>query len=147
MEDITRKRKLLSILSHGTICIFGPTFVFIGLPTLFMFVFRVTLIPIPLQTAVLILAGSIALSISVPVAILLVSDDPVVRDNAKESLNFYINLSIATLLFSLLVFVLIGIPLLIILTIASFIVPLIAIAQIWRNPDRAYRYPFIVRIL
>lgn len=91
--------------------------------------------------------SSTIVSVGIPIAILLVSDDPVVKDNARESLNFHLNLFIYLLLFGLLAFVLIGIPLLFILAIVSFIMPIIAIVQVLSTPSQPYRYPFIFRLV
>lgn len=91
--------------------------------------------------------SSTIVSIGIPIAILMTSDDPVVKENAKESLNFHINLYIYAVIFILLVFVIIGIPLLVLLGIASFIMPIIALIQVLGNPDRPYRYPFVYRLV
>jgi uncharacterized Tic20 family protein len=96
------------------------------------------------------------LSIGVPIAINLLSDDPVVKSNAKESINFHFNVWFwATL---------IGIP----IAIISFITfgiggilffPVVALgfALHWgltimallhclSQPDEPFRYPFIFRV-
>jgi uncharacterized Tic20 family protein len=91
--------------------------------------------------------SSTIVSIGIPIAILLVSDDAVVKENAKESINFHINLYIYAIIFVLLVFVAIGIPLLILLAIASFLLPIMAIVRVATNPQKPYRYPFILRLL
>ncbi|MFB2835752.1 DUF4870 domain-containing protein [Floridanema evergladense] len=82
-----------------------------------------------------------------PIAVWLLNEDPVVQANAKESLNFHINLYVYAIAFALLIFLLIGIPLLFILAIASFVMPIIAIMEVYRNPQRPYYYPFIIRLL
>ena len=94
-----------------------------------------------------ILLGSTVISIGVPIAILLLSEDSVVKDNAKEALNFYISCYILAAIFAFLIFLLIGIPLLILLLIASWVMPIIAIVKILDNPNRSYRYPLIFHIL
>jgi uncharacterized Tic20 family protein len=91
--------------------------------------------------------SSTIVSIGIPIAILLTNDDPVVKENAKESLNFHINLYIYALIFVLLIFVAIGIPLLIVLGIISFIMPIIAIVQVLSDPNQPYRYPFVFRLV
>lgn len=96
------------------------------------------------------------LSIGVPIVINSISDDPVVKSNAKESINFHFNVWFwATL---------IGIP----IAIISFITlgiggilffPVIALGfaihwglTIWAlfhcltQPDEPFRYPFIFRV-
>ncbi|MBW4573865.1 MAG: DUF4870 domain-containing protein [Aphanothece sp. CMT-3BRIN-NPC111] len=86
-------------------------------------------------------------SIGIPIAILLVSEDPVVKDNAKEALNFHINLWIYGAIFGVLTLILIGWLFLGILGIVNLIVPILAILHVFGNPDQPYRYPFIFRIL
>ncbi|HEY9848583.1 MAG TPA: DUF4870 domain-containing protein [Leptolyngbyaceae cyanobacterium] len=91
--------------------------------------------------------SSTIVSVAVPIAILFISDDPVVKDNARESLNFHINIYIYGVIFLLLAFLFIGIPLLILLAVASIILPIIAIVKVLSNPERPYRYPFLFRLL
>ncbi|MEP1078792.1 DUF4870 domain-containing protein [Leptolyngbya sp. PL-A3] len=85
--------------------------------------------------------------IGVPLVILFVSQDPVVKANAKEVLNLQINLLFYGLVFGLLVLVGIGIPLLILLGIASIILPIFAIISVLNHPNTPASYPFISRIL
>lgn len=91
--------------------------------------------------------SSTVVSIGVPIAILLLSEDFVVKENAKEALNFYISCYILAIIFVFLIFLLIGIPLLILLLIASWVMPIIAIVRILENPNHSYRYPLIFHIL
>ncbi len=90
--------------------------------------------------------SSLFVSIAVPIVILLITNDPVVKANAVESLNFHINTYIYAIIFALLIFFLIGIPLLVLLGIATFVMPIIAVVRVLGNPDRPYRYPFLFRI-
>lgn len=94
-----------------------------------------------------IFLSSSIISIGIPIVILLTNDDPIVKDNAKESLNFHINLYIFAVVFAFLIVIVIGIPLLIALGIASFIMPIIAIIKLIENPNQPYRYPFIFRLV
>ena len=94
-----------------------------------------------------IFLSAFVVSVGVPIAIFFISKDPVVKDNAKESLNFHLNLWIYGIVFWLLIFILIGFPLLALLGIASLVLPIIAIVKVLENPERPYRYPFIFRIL
>lgn len=87
------------------------------------------------------------ISIGIPIVILLVSTDPVVKENAKEAINFHINLFIYGLIFGLLALLLVGIPLVFLLLLVSFIFPIIAIVRVATDPDLPYRYPFILRLL
>ncbi|NJM69164.1 MAG: DUF4870 domain-containing protein [Scytonema sp. RU_4_4] len=91
--------------------------------------------------------SSTIVSIGIPIAIMLTTNDPVVKENAKESLNFHINLYIYAIVFGLLVLVAIGIPLLAVLAIVSFLMPILAILHILDDPNSPYSYPFIFRVL
>ncbi|MBD2020166.1 DUF4870 domain-containing protein [Leptolyngbya sp. FACHB-36] len=91
--------------------------------------------------------SSTIVSIGIPIAILLVSDDPVIKQNARESINFHINLYIYGVIFGLLVLVAIGIPLLIILFAVSIIMPIVAIVHSITKPEQPYRYPLILRLV
>ncbi|MBC7972535.1 MAG: DUF4870 domain-containing protein [Verrucomicrobia bacterium] len=91
--------------------------------------------------------SSTVISIGIPIAVLLITDDPVVKENAKESINFHINLFLYAIVFGLLVLVAIGIPLLILLGIASLLLPIVAIVRVATEPQIPYRYPFIWRLL
>lgn len=91
--------------------------------------------------------SSTIVSIGIPIAILLINEDPVVKENAKESLNFHINLYIYAVISVLLVLVGIGIVLLIVLLLVSFIMPIIAIVRVLNEPNIPYRYPFIFHFL
>jgi len=87
------------------------------------------------------------LSIGIPIAILFIIDDSVVKDNAKESLNFHINVYIYGIIFGILTWLLIGFPLLVLLAIVNFVMPIIAILNVMNNPNKPYRYPFIFHLL
>jgi uncharacterized protein len=100
-----------------------------------------------------IFLSALVISIGIPIAVLLVSDDPVVRDNAKEALNFHFNVwvlgGIAAICAALwwtiilLPFALLGGLVL----LASWILPIMAIINSLSNPEVPYRYPFIFRLL
>jgi hypothetical protein len=89
----------------------------------------------------------LGVSIGIPIAILFVSDDPVVKENAKEALNFHLNVWLYGIIFGILTIVLIGFVLLGILQLVNVVLPILAILQALSNPDQAYRYPFIFRLL
>lgn len=86
-------------------------------------------------------------TIGVPIAALCLTDDPVVRVNAKESINFTISVWLYGIVFGILVFLVIGIPLLFILIIVAFLMPIIATVSVLANPDKPYRYSFIIRFV
>jgi len=94
-----------------------------------------------------IFISAAVISIGIPIAVLFVSDDPVVKENAKESLNFHINLWIYGVIFGILTIVLIGWPLLGLLGIVNIVMPIIGIVKVLNNPDQSFRYPFIFRVL
>ena len=87
--------------------------------------------------------SSTVISVGVPIAILFVSKDTVVKSNAKEALNFFITACILGGIFFILSFLIIGFPLLILLLIATLVMPIFAIIKVLENPDRSYRYPLI----
>lgn len=89
----------------------------------------------------------LGVSIGIPIAILFVSDDPVVKENAKEALNFHFNVWLYGIIFGVLTIVLIGFFLLGILQLVNLVLPVLAILQALSNPDKPYRYPFIFRLL
>lgn len=89
----------------------------------------------------------LGISVGIPIAILLVSDDPVVKDNAKESLNFHLNVWLYGIIFGILTLILIGFLLLGILQVVNVVVPILAILHCLSNTEQPYRYPFIFRIL
>lgn len=116
MDDLDR-RKLLSVLSHGSIFF-----------------------------------SSIAIPVVIPIVILRLSNDPVVKENAKESINGHINLLVYGFIVTLIVLLMIGYPqfgllLLALLHLASTLPPMIAIVRCFMNPQTSYRYPFIFRLL
>lgn len=94
-----------------------------------------------------IFISALVVSAAIPIAILFVSDDPVVKENAKEAINFHFNVWLYGIIFGVLAWLLIGIPLLFLLGIISWIMPILAIIQALSNPDLPYRYPFIFRLL
>ncbi|PSB29110.1 DUF4870 domain-containing protein [Chlorogloea sp. CCALA 695] len=89
-------------------------------------------------------------SIGIPIAILLVSSDPVVKENAKEAINFHFNVWLyGAIVFVLSVFTLglLGWILGPILVLFHWGFAALAIYQTLTNFDVAFRYPFIFRVL
>lgn len=89
----------------------------------------------------------LVVSAGLPLAILILSDDPVVKDNAKEALNFHFNVWLYGIVFGFLAWFLIGIPLMILLGIVQVIMPVWAIWRSLQAPENVFRYPFIFRLL
>lgn len=106
------KRKLLSIVSHGSIFL-----------------------------------SQLVFSAGIPFGILLLSDDPVSKENAKEALNFHFNMWLYSVLLIVPAALIVGIPLVMLLGLVQIIMPIFAILSSVSDPDNAYRYPFIFRPL
>jgi uncharacterized protein len=90
--------------------------------------------------------STLGLSIGAPIAVLLVSDDPVVKENATEAINFHLNVWLYALILVPLSFLTFGLAGLI-----GFVLhwglTIMAILQVLQNPNQPYRYPFIFRIV
>lgn len=91
--------------------------------------------------------SQLLLSAGVPFAIMLLSDDPVVKESSREALNFHLNVWLYSIIFGILTWVLIGWPLLGILVIVQFVLPILAIVKSVTEPSNVYKYPFIFRVL
>lgn len=89
-----------------------------------------------------IVAGFIA-----PLVIYLIKKDnsPYATAHAKESLNFQLTMLIAYFASFILMFILIGIPLLVLLTIANLV--LVIIATIKASENKMYKYPFSIKFI
>src|SRR5437762_10943306 len=68
-----------------------------------------------------------------------------VRANAREALNFHLSLLIYCICCIPLVFVLIGIPLLLLIALASFILAIVAAVK--ASDGGIYRYPLTLRLV
>lgn len=90
--------------------------------------------------------SALVVSVGLPITIMLLSDDPIVKENAKEAINFHFNVWLYGIIFGVLCFVLIGYPLLAILGVVSLVMPILAILKSLSNPEQPYRYPFIFRL-
>lgn len=97
-----------------------------------------------------IFISALVLSIGIPIAILAVSEDLVIKDNAKEAINFHLNIWAVGVIIAVLSFLSFG--------LAGFILGPIwlvihwglsiwAVAQCLQTPDRSFRYPFILRVI
>ncbi|WP_299486505.1 DUF4870 domain-containing protein [Acaryochloris sp. IP29b_bin.137] len=94
-----------------------------------------------------IFLSALVLSIGIPLVILLVSDDPVIKENAREAINFHVNVWFYGILFNILCWVIIGFPLLGLLFLVHWIMPALAIRHSFLNPDEPYNYPLIFHVL
>ncbi|WP_159784653.1 DUF4870 domain-containing protein [Sodalinema gerasimenkoae] len=90
-------------------------------------------------------------ALGIPVGLFLLVEDQAVKDNAREVLNFYINLFIYSVLIGILWALVITIPVAfvvgILVAIGSIVLPILAILQVASNPEQSYRYPFIIHLL
>jgi hypothetical protein len=97
-----------------------------------------------------IFLSSLVLSIAIPIGILLVSEDPIVKENAKEAINFHLNVWVYEAIVIALTFLTLGLLGLIlgpIFYLFHWIPPILAILQCLGNPNASYRYLFIFRIV
>jgi hypothetical protein len=85
--------------------------------------------------------------VGIPIGIYFLSTDRVVKDSAKEAINFHLNMWFWYTVFGILAWLLIGIPLLIALGIVNFVMPIWAIFHSLTKPDTVFRYPLILRLL
>lgn len=81
----------------------------------------------------------VGIPIIAPVIALLVSSDNFVKMQAKEALGFQIMLIVASVISGILIFVIIGIPLLLAIGIVAVVFPIIAIVKVVDGVD--YSYP------
>lgn len=90
--------------------------------------------------------SGLIVSVIIPIAVLFVSDDPVVKDNAKEAINFHFNVWLYGLILIPLSFITLG--------LAGFVWWLVhwgltiwAVSHSLNQPDQPFRYPFIFRLI
>lgn len=94
--------------------------------------------------------SALVISIGIPIAILFISEDTFVKDNAKEAINFHINVWLVggiIAVLSFLTFGLFGFILSPIWLIIHWGLSIWAIIHCLQTPDRAFRYPFIFRLV
>jgi hypothetical protein len=72
-------------------------------------------------------------------------DSPLTAAHAKEALNFHISIYVYAIISLFLSFILIGIPLFILLSIGSIVLPIIACVK--TSEGQFYRYPLTVRLI
>jgi len=96
-------------------------------------------------------------SVGLPITILFLTDDPVIKDNAKESINFHFNVwlygIILGVFFGTLAFITFGLllPLLWLVMGIGYLLhwglTILAIIRVLGNPETSFRYPFIFRLV
>jgi uncharacterized protein len=102
-----------------------------------------------------IFLGSLLVTSAIPLVILLLFDDPIIKETAKETLNYHFNIwlygAIAAGLGTFFTILIVTIPLawLIggLLFLFTLIPPIFGILATLNNPNEPYRYPFIWRLL
>jgi uncharacterized Tic20 family protein len=100
--------------------------------------------------------STLLFSIGIPIVIQIISDDPVVKTNAKESINFHLNvwfwatvIGVPIGILSFLTFGLIGFLLFPVVALGFAIhwgLTAWALLHCFSNPDESFSYPFIFRI-
>lgn len=85
------------------------------------------------------------LVLAIPILCWGLSSDPVVKANAKEALNYLLNVLFYGLftIIGMVLLPVIGVVFLVLLGIASIVLPIFAIAHCLQHPDKPFVYPFI----
>jgi uncharacterized Tic20 family protein len=97
-----------------------------------------------------IFISGLVLSIGIPIAVLYVSEDTIVKENAKEAINFHLNIWLVGGIIAILSFFTLGLAGFVlgpIWLLAHWGLSIWAVAQCLQTPDLAFRYPFIFRIV
>jgi uncharacterized protein len=102
-----------------------------------------------------IFLGSLLFTSAIPLVVLLLFDDPVIKETAKETLNYHFNIwlygAISLGLGTFFTALIITIPLAWIIgglfTLFTLVPPIFGILATLNNPNEPYRYPFIWRLL
>lgn len=93
-----------------------------------------------------IFLSGLLISIGIPIALLFITDDPVVKANAKEAINFHFNVWLYGIFLVPLSFITFGLAGSVWLLI-HWGLSLWAIVHSVNVPDQPFRYPFIFRPL
>lgn len=94
--------------------------------------------------------SALIFSIGIPIAILLISEDTLIKENAREAINFHFNvwlIGVIILILSFITFGLLGFILSPIWLIIHWGLSIWAIIHCLQTPDKAFRYPFIFRLV
>ncbi len=93
------------------------------------------------------LSALFGLGILLPLVVYLAMrhDSEYVAENAKEALNFHISLYLYLVCCIPLVFILIGIPMMVLITAVSFVLAILAAVK--ASDGRCYRYPLTIRLV
>ncbi|BAY45589.1 hypothetical protein SAMD00079811_31950 [Scytonema sp. HK-05] len=87
-------------------------------------------------------------SVGLPIAVLFLSEDPVVKENAKESINFHFNVWLYGAIVTGLTWITLGLllPLAGLWFLVHWGLTIWAIFSVVTDPDKPFRYPFIFRV-
>ncbi len=94
--------------------------------------------------------SALFVSVAIPLGILFVSEDSVVKANAKEALNFHLNVWLYGAIIAGLSFVTLGLAGFLLFPIWGLVhwgLTIWAVYQCLNTPERAVHYPFIFRLL
>jgi uncharacterized protein len=102
-----------------------------------------------------IFLGSLLFTSLIPLAVLLLFDDPVIKETAKETLNYHFNiwlygaisLGLGTFFTALIITAPIAWLIGGVFTLFTLVPPIFGILATLNNPNEPYRYPFIWRLL
>lgn len=93
-----------------------------------------------------IFISALVASIGIPIAILFISEDPIVKENAKEAINFHLNVWVYGLILVPLSFITFGLAGAV-WWLVHWGLSLWAVMHCLKNPDQSFRYPFIFRLV
>lgn len=87
-------------------------------------------------------------SVGVPIAVLFVSEDQVVKENAKESINFHFNVWLYGAIVTALIWISFGLlfPIAGLWFLLHWGLTIWAVFHVLSDPDKPFRYPFIFRV-
>jgi uncharacterized protein len=102
-----------------------------------------------------IFLGSLLVTSAIPLVILLLFDDPIIKETAKETLNYHFNIWLYTAivggLATFFTVLIVTIPLAWLLGgllfLFTIVPPVFGMLATLSNPNEPYRYPFIWRLL
>ncbi len=97
-----------------------------------------------------IFISALIVSVGIPVAIMFVSEDAIVKENAIEAINFHLNvwaIGVVITVLSFITFGLLGLILAPIWLIYHWGLSIWAVIHALNSPDKAFRYPFIFRLI
>ena len=92
--------------------------------------------------------SSTVVSIAIPIFILFIVGDPVVKGNAREAINFHLNVWLCGFIIGILVWLTLGLllPLGGIWFLVHWGLTIWALFNVLGDSDKPFRYPFIFRV-